>query len=583
MTSEVKVQAYQEAWNALSEKKEVTNLHYPEEKKHFEFEFNISDVEVSYVLNSNVDMLRLEAVKKYENKTELELSQICEDILKDTTDIRSTFYESKIKFLKNTVTTGTEDSVAKQIIDKAVLDFVQFLIANFYVEPKVEEVIEETVEEYIEEKTEKEIEVNPIVYNATEFEDISNVSSFSEELNLERSSKKVSDIKFPVFNDEDFKDDEIVENTENNAATDLLKDFVIPDFSKPLDFTTPTPEPIPTPMPSAPSSFPTSREAELEMRERNLQMKDQDLRRKEYELSQKEQEVSRLYANIEPQKRDIESKYAQLEQHRQALMKAKADLEERAKSLSNPANATINGATRKQIAQYQEYIKELKANEANYETDLKKYEEGYNKIKNSYEVLKVDSNNKIEELNNRVIQLQSENIENVNKGNEEIERLKSVIDECKAETKKVEEERDDYSSRLKEKTEEAEAKDREIRHLQEELAAVPVITPITKIKENLAEEGIEMEIVAGEGGDILTCENYNNCKIVINCNLTIFYIEKAVKKPLKYNGLVSSYNEEDIRYTYIIGNEKIACKGIYQDAVAEVKAALEKFDTFKQQ
>lgn len=571
MTSEIKVQAYQDAWTSLSNKKEVTNLKYPEEKKHFDFQYNISDVECFYSLNSNVDMLRLEAVKKYENKTDLELSQISEEILKDTEDIRCTFYDNKIKFLKSVVFTGTEDAVAKTTIDNALESFISFIITNFYEEPEVEEVVEEINE--IENEEDSNSSVDSIVYKTTEFEDVSNVDSYSSEMLPKRRSKNISDIKFP--NLDDFIDEELPDN-EENMVSDIMKDFVIPEISHSTEASFTNIEPNIMVSPSLFSSQTSI--SDLELRERNLLLKTQELNDKEAMLKVKEEEIRRLFLSFEPQKKELEARFAQLEQDKIALMNAKMQLEEKAKALSQ---TTIDNSSKKQVAALQKYILELKSNANEYENDIKQYEDAYNQIKTSYEVLKVDSNNKITTLNERVLQLQSENIDNVNKGNEEIERLKGVIEECKEETRVVESQKEEVLASLKEKEEELEAKGREVVHLQTEIAAIPQVITITKIKETLSEEGIETEIVTGDGGDLLVCENFSNCKLVVNCDLTLFYVEKSVKKPLKYNNLINQYNQEDIRSSYIIGNDKIICKSYYKDSISEVKNVIEKFDSFK--
>jgi len=577
MTDQVKVQAYQEAYELLGTKKEVTNLYYPEEKRHLDFRFNISDVECYYSLNSKTDMLRLEAVKLFEGLTEIELAQKSEEYLKDTNNIRSTFYDNKIKFQSNIIFTGVEDPAAKSMIDEAFADFVAFVIANFYVEP-IEE--EPTEEELLEEEIEKEIEegtkTEPVVYNTTEFEDVDKVMDFNNDFMPERQSKNVHDIKFPIL--EDIPEEEVKENTENNAFADIFKDFKIPEINTTREFNFQTPEPPVAPMPNP---YATGREADLEARERNLYLKTQELEKKEMALNAKNDEIQRLYLNIEPQKKEIEARYAQLQKDADALMKAKTDLEERAKQLSQQTN-TGSGNT-KQVLQLQEYIKQLKANASNYEKDIENYENALKQLQSNYEVLKVDSNNKIETLNNRVVQLQNENIENVAKGNQENERLTGIIEEKNQDITRLENEIEDLRNQIKEKEEEIAANTREVDRLQKELSEVPMIMPIQKVKQNLSEEGIEMEIVAGEGGDILMNDNYNGCKIVVNCNLTIFYIKKDIKKAIRYTSQINTYNEEDIRYTYVIGNENIACKGIYQDIVPELKACLEKFDSFKAQ
>lgn len=572
MTTEVKVQAYQDAWNSLSKKKEISNLYYPEEKKNFDLKFNVSDVECLYSLYSNVDMLKIEAVKIYENKTEVELSQIIENLMKDTTDIRCTYYDNKIKFLANVVFTGTEDSAAKPIVDKMLEDFVSFLIANFYVEPEEEEITDDDSEgELLEE--EEEIKAETVVYATTEYEDVEKVKDFRDSSLPERHSKKVSDIHFPSV--EDLEMDEFEENDKNDAIADIMKGFSLPEINHVSEPVIPAPQEPITPVNNL---FVSNSQTDLEIREKNLLIKTRELEQKEAQLRLKEEEVSRLYANIEPQKRDIEAKYAQIEQDKLALENAKKDLEERARAI---AQSNVGGGDKVQVAKLHAYIKELKANEADYEKDLENYENAYKQLQNTYEALKVDSNDKIKTLNERVLQLQNDNIENVKKGNSENERLSGIIEEKNHEITRLENEKLDLLAQIKEKEEELNSRSREIDHLQNKISELPVILPINKIKESLSEEGIEMDIVVGDGGDILVCENYNNCKIVVNCNLTIFYITKAIKKPLKYTGQVNTYNEEDIRYTFMVGNDNISCKGIYQDAPSEIKACLEKFDSFK--
>jgi hypothetical protein len=68
----------------------------------------------------------------------------------------------------------------------------------------------------------------------------------------------------------------------------------------------------------------------------------------------------------------------------------------------------------------------------------------------------------------------------------------------------------------------------------------------------------------------------DNCKVVVNVDVGILYVEKAVKRGYKNHAAlmaVEKWNQESIRAAYILSDHKVVCKYIYNDvrtAVTEV-------------
>jgi hypothetical protein len=95
------------------------------------------------------------------------------------------------------------------------------------------------------------------------------------------------------------------------------------------------------------------------------------------------------------------------------------------------------------------------------------------------------------------------------------------------------------------------------------------------VQASLQELGITMEVVAG-AGELLLMGETDNCKVVVNVDVGILYVEKAVKRGYKNHAAlmaVEKWNQESIRAAYILSDHKVVCKYIYNDvrtAVTEV-------------
>ena len=120
-----------------------------------------------------------------------------------------------------------------------------------------------------------------------------------------------------------------------------------------------------------------------------------------------------------------------------------------------------------------------------------------------------------------------------------------------------------------------------------ELANVQLENDVTHtasiIKEQLADIGVDVEPVPGEGEMILHADFYS-CLIAIDVGLSIIYIKKAVKKPQKYSKLIDDLNTRDIMTSYSISVKDIACRSMFskpEDVAVQIDKILSEMKQFK--
>ena len=120
-----------------------------------------------------------------------------------------------------------------------------------------------------------------------------------------------------------------------------------------------------------------------------------------------------------------------------------------------------------------------------------------------------------------------------------------------------------------------------------ELANVQLENDVTHtasiIKEQLADIGVDVEPVPGEGEMILHAD-FNSCLIAVDVGLSIIYIKKAVKKPQKYSKIIDDLNTRDIMTSYSISGKDIACRSMFskpEDVAVQIDKILFEMKQFK--
>lgn len=85
-----------------------------------------------------------------------------------------------------------------------------------------------------------------------------------------------------------------------------------------------------------------------------------------------------------------------------------------------------------------------------------------------------------------------------------------------------------------------------------------------KIKNNLADIGINVELVPANN-ELILSGFHEKSQVVVNVGAGIIYVEKKVKRGIKYRQTFEKWNNEDIRTSYLFSDNCIICKCAYED------------------
>ena len=99
-----------------------------------------------------------------------------------------------------------------------------------------------------------------------------------------------------------------------------------------------------------------------------------------------------------------------------------------------------------------------------------------------------------------------------------------------------------------------------------------------KIKEDLSQIGIEVEPVATNSDFVLSGGN-DSMPVIVNVSAGIIYIEKQVRRGIKYRTKFENWNSEDIRTSYIFTDDKVICKCTYEDVAKAAMDIMGRFST----
>lgn len=158
---------------------------------------------------------------------------------------------------------------------------------------------------------------------------------------------------------------------------------------------------------------------------------------------------------------------------------------------------------------------------------------------------------KIQELEHELSQKGSD----VGKSSAEVTRLQQELKQTKEDLKKA----DAVYAEEKKQREAAEAMLASGDTATEDLTA-----KAGKIKNNLADIGINVELVPANN-ELILSGFHEKSQVVVNVGAGIIYVEKKVKRGIKYRQTFEKWNNEDIRTSYLFSDDRIICKCAYED------------------
>jgi hypothetical protein len=98
------------------------------------------------------------------------------------------------------------------------------------------------------------------------------------------------------------------------------------------------------------------------------------------------------------------------------------------------------------------------------------------------------------------------------------------------------------------------------------------------VKDSLAQIGVQVNVVTGAGELVLSGYS-DECQVVVNVEAGVLYIEKPVKRGIKYKADIAKWNQEDIRTSYMFDDKKVICKSIYEDVSKTTMDIIGRFAT----
>lgn len=314
------------------------------------------------------------------------------------------------------------------------------------------------------------------------------------------------------------------------------------------------------------------------------------------ELKEKEMEIGVLKENLATLVRENDEKIQALTKEMSELQKMADDsseidslkaqiisLEEENESLNNDID-DLNAAAEKlmkDLNDKERTIQSLKSKNtesAGNETAWKKKESSWAKKEAEYKKLLKEADNS-EELDK--IQ------DDLDEANMKIKQLESELSKKPAgnkdDTKRIaelEKELAQMTSELK-KADAAYEQEKKAKEKLQNSSATSKDSSITanEIKNNLAEIGVQVEPVATNGELILAGHCSDNMQVVVNVDAGILYVDKGVKRGVKFRQQFEKWNMEDIRISYLFYDNKVVCKCVYDDVSKAALDIIGKFST----
>lgn len=253
---------------------------------------------------------------------------------------------------------------------------------------------------------------------------------------------------------------------------------------------------------------------------------------------------------------NLQEEYNSLVDENNAIIDENDALQDEVDKLTKTSDALKEEISNKDklIEEYKEKI----ANSSNVSSDnLVSSNEEFNKLKADYQSLMAERDSYKETAE----KLRDNEVSSVSEVNELKSKNEKLIEECNELKQKLEDNQNTGAT--------------QVLSTSQESAGAKAI----RIKNELAQIGLDFNVVVGEGGaTILSCE-HKNCTLCINTQFNVLYIEKEVKKPSKYIKTFEQWNVEDIRVAYMVAGQKAICKYTFSDDVLRAtKEIVDRFD-----
>lgn len=131
MNRSAKEQVYSNVYQSLKENQAISNLGYPEERKHYDFNCSVGPVKVSFRLNSQNDTYMIRGMLPCENGNNNEINDFING-LKEKEDCINAFVGDNHYVVISTSSTvaGLDDEEATKKIEKEAEAFFSFLVKN---------------------------------------------------------------------------------------------------------------------------------------------------------------------------------------------------------------------------------------------------------------------------------------------------------------------------------------------------------------------------------------------------------------------------------------------------------------------
>lgn len=121
-------------------------------------------------------------------------------------------------------------------------------------------------------------------------------------------------------------------------------------------------------------------------------------------------------------------------------------------------------------------------------------------------------------------------------------------------------------------------KSKEDMDVSSNLPAKDVNAEAVSIKDSLSDIGVQVEPLASNGELVLSGFS-DTMQIVVNVEAGVLYIEKPVKRGVKFRAQFESWNTENIRTSYMFSNNKIICKCVFDDVAKAVMDIVGRFSS----
>ena len=131
MNRSAKEQVYSNVYQSLKENQAISNLGYPEERKHYDFNCSVGPVKVSFRLNSQNDTYMIRGMLPCENGNNNEINDFING-LEEKEDCINAFVGDNHYVVISTSSTvaGLDDEEATKKIEKEAEAFFSFLVKN---------------------------------------------------------------------------------------------------------------------------------------------------------------------------------------------------------------------------------------------------------------------------------------------------------------------------------------------------------------------------------------------------------------------------------------------------------------------